>query len=113
MAQYAVFKEYRPLALGIHKVIRERSPDITQDAIRLAMKLHTGSTRYLKALTQSDQRFDLDGQPAGTVTPEQQEVAANTLRERFKKGAERHRAEQEARKLQESLNKLAEKFKVR
>jgi ProP effector len=112
VSTYAVFRECRPLALGIHKTLRERSPELTQDAIRVALKIHTGSTRYLKSLTQTEQRFDLDDQPAGTVTPEQKEIAANTLRERYKKSAERRQAELQAKKFQENLNMLAEKFKT-
>ena len=112
LSTYAVFRECRPLALGIHKTLRERSPELAQDAIRVALKIHTGSTRYLKSLAQAEQRFDLDDQPAGTVTPEQKEIAANTLRERYKKSAERRQAELQAKKFQENLNMLAEKFKT-
>jgi ProP effector len=113
VSNYVVFAECRPLALGVHKVIQERSPDLSKDQIRKALMLHTGSTRYLKMLSQSEARFDLDGNPAGTVTEEQREVAMTALKERFRKAAERRKAEEQAKKQQEKLLQLAEKFNTR
>ena len=114
---FAVFRDHRPLALGIHKTIREKMPELNAGQLRTAMRMHTGATAYLKALAIGGERFDLDGQPAGTVTDEQREQAATDLRDRFKKGAERRKAaleaEREAQQRQEKLLKLAEKFKVR
>ena len=123
-ANFAVFREGRPLALGIHKAISERMPEVDTAQLRLAMRMHTASTRYLKALLATSERFDLDGKPAGEVTAEQREVASTTLRERFKKVAERRKAEelalkaaqqeQEAQqKRQEKLAQLAARFNLR
>ncbi|NJD33966.1 MAG: ProQ activator of osmoprotectant transporter prop [Betaproteobacteria bacterium] len=123
-AKFAIFRECRPLALGIHKAISERMPEVDTAQLRLAMRMHTASTRYLKALLASGERFDLDGKPAGEVTAEQREVASTTLRERFKKHAERRKAEAEAlkaakqeqearQKRQEKLAQLAARFNLR
>lgn len=123
-ATFAVFKEATPLAIGIHKVIRERLPDIDTGELRATMKRHTSSTRYLKALATTETRLDLDGNPAGEVTSEQRDQAAEQLRERFKRNAERRREEQreeqraeqqarEARERQEKLLKLAGRFNSR
>jgi ProP effector len=113
ISNYAVFREHRPLALGIHKVLMERSPDLSKEQIRKALMFHTASTRYLKALAQSEVRFDLDGNQDGEVTSEQREVAAKQLQERFRKAAERRKAEEAAKKHQDKLLKLAEKFNSR
>lgn len=43
----------------------------------------------LKVLSHGDTRFDLDGSPVGEVTAEQRQQASDTLRERFKKKAQR------------------------
>ncbi|MCM2289931.1 MAG: ProQ/FINO family protein [Sulfuritalea sp.] len=111
---FAVFREARPLALGIHKVILERMPDLDTAQLRLAMRIHTASTRYLKALLATRERFDLDGNPAGEVTEEQREVANTALRERFKKSADRRKAEElalkEAKREQEAQQKRQEKL---
>ena len=123
-ANFAVFREGRPLALGIHKAIIERMPEIDTAQLRLAMRLHTASTRYLKALQAASERFDLDGNPAGEVTAEQREVAGTTLRERFKKQADRRKAEEQSlkaareeqeaqQKRQEKLAQLAARFNLR
>ena len=124
IASFKVFHDCQPLALGIHKVIKERQPEIDAQDLRTAMRIHTASTRYLKVLSQADTRFDLDGSPAGEVTAEQRQQASDTLRERFKKKAERHKAELQAKQLaqqqallekqrQDKLLKLAEKFNTR
>jgi len=92
----------------------ERIPGINPQQLRLAMRMHTASARYLKALTNGEIRFDLDGNAAGAVTPEQKEQALDTLRERFRKGAEQHKAQllaqQQEQQRQEKLIRLAEKF---
>lgn len=116
-AEFAVFRDCLPLAIGIHKQLLERMPDLDKNKVRIAMHSHTASTRYLKALTEGAPRFDLDGQAAGEVTAEQQTVAVQTLRERLKKAAERRKAEEAEAKRQEEdakrqakLQQLAEKF---
>lgn len=118
--RYPVFKEGKPLAIGIHKALLEEQPDLDKAALRTAMKVHTQSTKYLKGIVEGAQRFDLAGNPAGTVTAEQQEQAVTTLKERIKKVKERQKAEEaarkaeeEARQRQEKLNQLAEKFNSR
>ena len=120
-ANFAVFRECRPLALGIHKAIIARMPELDAAQLRLALRMHTASTRYLKALQAAGERFDLDGEATGEVTAEQREVAATTLRERFRKQAEQRKAEQEAARVAqeaaraeqrrlEKLSQLTEKF---
>lgn len=112
-ASFKAFRDCLPLAIGIHKVIKERLPDIDPQQLRSAMKMHTASTRYLKALSTAKNRFDLDGASVGEVTGAQRQDALDTLRERFKRIAERKKAEQQAQQHQENLLKLAEKFNSR
>ena len=112
-AAFPVFRDCLPLAVGIHKAIREKLPEIDRQKLRDALRIHTNSTRYLKALTQGESRFDLDGNPSGCVTPEHLQQAKDMVRERFKKMAERKQAEQQAQQLQDNILKLAEKFNAR
>ncbi len=116
-AEFAVFRDCKPLAIGIHKQLLERKPDLDKNKVRVALHGHTASTRYLKALTEGAPRLDLDGQPAGEVTAEQQDVAVKTLRDRIKLVKERQKAETARRKAEEEaavrqakLQQLAEKF---
>lgn len=121
---YSVFKEGVPLAIGIHKQILEKMPELEKANLRTAMRLHTHSTRYLKGVVAGAPRFDLERNAAGEVTEEQQEQAASMLKDRFKNVAERRKAEQEAQRAeqkaereaqerQEKLAKLADKFNIR
>ena len=112
-ASFKVFRECQPLAIGIHKSIKERLPDLDTQQLKATMRMHTASTRYLKVLSQADTRFDLDGAPAGEVTAEQRQQALDTLRDRFRKKAEQHKAEQLAKQQQEKLQQLAAKFNAR
>jgi ProP effector len=85
------------------------------------MKVHTASTRYLKALLAIRERYDLDGKPQGEVTDEQREIASTQLRDRFKKAADRRKAEdlrkrellreqEDQQRRQEKLMQLAARF---
>jgi ProP effector len=93
---FAVIQDGRPLALGIHKAILARLPDLDPGQLRSAMKAHTQSTRYLKGLLATQDRFNLDGQVDGDVTNEQRQIAQATLEARFQRIAERRRAERRA-----------------
>lgn len=116
-AEFPVFRDCKPLAIGIHKQLLERRPDLDKNKVRVALHGHTASSRYLKALTEGAPRLDLDGQPSGEVTAEQQDVAVKTLRERIRLVKERQKAEEARRKDEEEaamrqakLRQLAEKF---
>lgn len=116
-AEFPVFRDCKPLAIGIHKQLMVRKPDLDKHKVRVALHGHTASSRYLKALTEGAPRLDLDGQPAGQVTAEQQAVAVKTLRDRVKLVKERQKTEEAQRKAEEEaamrqakLEQLAEKF---
>ena len=112
--RFDVFRNFSPLAIGIDKQVFAQLPDVSKKALRLAMRSHTISTRYLKEMEKGSQRLNLDGTPAGEVTDENRLHAAELLRERFKKQAEQRKAAAEEAKAEqrraEKLNQLAEKF---
>ena len=54
--------------------------DLTRTRIRRALKVHTGASAYRRALAAGGPRYDLDGQPAGEITPEQQTLAQQPRR---------------------------------
>ncbi len=94
---------------------------MNRKALRLALRSHTMSTRYLKEMQIASARLNLDGSAAGEITDEARTHSGELLRERFKKQAEQRRAaaaaagaaEAEARaeqRRQERLAHLAEKF---
>jgi sRNA-binding protein len=73
----------KPLKLRIQADIQARAPGVfNRKSLSVFLHRHTTSTGYLIALTQSGQRFDLDGEPAGEVSEEHQRVAQEELQRR-------------------------------
>ena len=56
---------------GVHPALA----DLSRTQIRRALKVYTGMPVYRKALARGGPRYDLDGQPVGEVTPDQQAFA--------------------------------------
>ena len=112
--EFAVFRDYSPLAIGIDRQLLARQPELERKTLRMALGMHTHSLRYLKSMEKATQRLDLDGQSVAEVTEEHRSHAAEILRERFRKEAERKKAQREAEaqeKLRnEKLGQLIEKF---
>ncbi|WP_370662337.1 ProQ/FINO family protein [Massilia varians] len=115
--QFPAFRDCLPLAIGIDKQLLAQMPDLNRKAMRVALGIHTGSMRYLRAMEKAKVRYNLDGSPGAEVTDTHRQHAKEQLQERFKKEAERKKAEREAaaaeeanRQRQEKLNALAAKF---
>jgi ProP effector len=118
--QFKAFRDCLPLAIGIDKQVLARMPGLNRKTMRAALGIHTGSMRYLRAMEKATVRYDLDGNPGAEVTDTHRQHAKELLQERFKKEAERKKAEREAaaqaeadRKRQEKLQQLASKFSKR
>jgi sRNA-binding protein len=71
----------RPLATGIGKVIAAQLPEVSKTLVHQAIAFwqRQRKTPYLQALIAGGPRYDLDGNPQGEVTPEQQERAQKEL----------------------------------
>ena len=120
-ARFDVFRNFSPLAIGIDKQVLVQLPELEKKALRLAMRSHTISTRYLKEMEKATVRLNLDGTPAGDVTDENRQHAAELLKERFKKQIEQRKAAEAAKRAAEAavraeeqraakLSQLTEKF---
>ena len=113
-ADFAVFRDSQPLAIGIDKQLLARMPEIQRKILRVALGIHTNSMRYLKVMEKATVRFDLDGNSIDEVTDEHRKHASETIRERLKKEAEKRKAERAAeaaeRQRTEKLGQLLEKF---
>lgn len=120
-SRFDIFRNYSPLAIGIDRQVFAALPDVEKKVLRLAMRSHTISTRYLKEMEKGKVRLNLDGTPADEVTDENRKHAADLLRERFKKQADQRKASEAAAKAAEAaakaeeqrlekLSQLAEKF---
>ena len=111
---FPVFRDYSPLAIGIDKQLLARLPDLERKTLRTALGMHTNSLRYLKTMEKATHRLDLDGKTGDEVTEAHRSYAAEVLRERFKRDAERRKllreAEAQERQRNEKLSQLVEKF---
>ncbi|HZV67753.1 MAG TPA: ProQ/FinO family protein [Telluria sp.] len=114
---FPAFRNCLPLAIGIDKQILARLPQLDRKTMRAALGIHTGSLRYLRAMEKATVRYDLDGAPGAEVTDTHRAHAKEVLQQRFKKEAERKKAERDAaqaedanRLRQEKLQQLASKF---
>lgn len=113
IAAYAVFRDARPLAIGVHKLIMAAHPEIDKGALRKTLRRHTESTKYLKSVAAGGVRFGLDGLPAGDITLEQKRQANEALKDRFRKQAEQRLDAQKVQQHQAKLQLLVDKFKQR
>lgn len=109
VTQFPVFATGKPLAVGIHKAILALQPDLDKAALRTAMRIHTQSTRYLKAITAGAARYNLVGEAEGSVTEEQAQQATEELKARMRKLNERRRAEQAAQRAEENAKHKAQR----
>lgn len=115
--EFEAFRNCLPLEIGIDKQLLARMPTLNRKLMRAALGIHTGSMRYLRAMEKATVRYDLDGKPGAEVTDTHRLHAKELLQQRFKKEAERKKAERDAavqqeaeRKRQEKLQQLASKF---
>lgn len=73
----------KPLKVGvlddIQRDIAVRGLVIGAGALKAAIASYTRRLRYKKALAAGGARYDLNGQPCGEVTPEQQQTAADDI----------------------------------
>ena len=110
--KYPVFKECQPLAVGIDKQLLAAMPDIDRKTMRVALSMHTQSSRYLKMMKKAESRFDLQGQPVAEVTKEHRAHARQVLDERYKKEDAKRKAEEQAKVEAEKERRKTEKLEL-
>jgi ProP effector len=115
--KFAVFRDCMPLAIGIDKQLLARIPELDRKVLRIALGMHTNSSRYLRRMAKATVRVDLDGNNTDEITEAHRTHAADILKERAKKEMDQRKAQREAeeaaeaeRKRAEKLNQLAAKF---
>jgi ProP effector len=124
--KYPVFRQFKPLAIGIDRQLLAQDAGLDRKLLRLALGMHTHSSRYLKSMEKAVRRFNLDGSPADEVPEGHRRHAADILGERSRKETGRRQAEKEQeeqrkereaqaaeRQRMEKLNQLVQKFAKR
>jgi ProP effector len=107
--RFPAFTQCLPLAIGIDKLLLAEMPEISRKTLRVALNMHTNSSRYLKAMAIATVRADLAGAPAGEISEEHRTRAAEMLKERFKK----EREQRNATKLADDTRRKAEEAQQR
>jgi ProP effector len=89
----------KPIKLRIQADIQARAPGVfTKAALSGFLRRYTGGTGYLIALTRAPHRIDLDGQPAGEISAEHRQAAADELARRRQVHEGRRQAEEDQRR---------------
>ncbi|UTH74767.1 ProQ/FINO family protein [Chromobacterium sp. IIBBL 290-4] len=73
--KFDVFRQFRPLALGIHESLIAALPQFDSALISRVVANHCRKPRYLKSLSRGGKRFDLNGKPQGEVSVEEKRAA--------------------------------------
>ena len=110
--QYVPFRDCLPLSIGIDKQIVAAIPEINRKLMRAALGIHTSSQRYLRAMEKATIRYNLDGSTGAEVTDTHRKHAKEVLQERFKKEADRRKAEREAAAEEEAAKRRQEKLEA-
>ncbi|RQO76087.1 ProQ/FINO family protein [Aquitalea sp. FJL05] len=74
-SKFEVFRQFRPLALGIHESLIAALPQFEPTLISRVVANHCRKPRYVKSLARGGKRFDLAGKPTGEVTAEEKKAA--------------------------------------
>jgi ProP effector len=70
---------HKPLALKIREQIWHRWPDIDRDALSVTLRWYTQRRMYLLSVIAGGNRYNLDGDAAGEITPSEIEYAKKLL----------------------------------
>ncbi|MBV8049173.1 MAG: ProQ/FINO family protein [Paludibacterium sp.] len=74
-SKFDVFRQFRPLALGIHESLIAALPQFDPVLIARVVANHCRKPRYIKSVARGGKRFDLNGKPSGEVKPEEKRAA--------------------------------------
>ncbi|MCB1906363.1 MAG: ProQ activator of osmoprotectant transporter prop [Rhodocyclaceae bacterium] len=111
--QFPVIDQAKPLAIGIDAEISAALPELDTKCLRAALRMHTGSTRYLKATASENRRYSLAGEAVGELTEEHRKRATTMLEQRRKRREQQEREQREQAELErraEKLQQLAARF---
>ena len=87
-ASYAVFRQFKPLAVGIHVILEHQLPQYDVALIHRFLSNHCRKPRYLKSVALGKKRFSLEGKPVADLLEQdilaaQKNIAASETRQRL------------------------------
>lgn len=78
-SKFEVFRQFRPLAIGIHESLIAALPQFDAVLIARVVANHCRKPRYVKSLARGGKRFDLACKPVGEVTAEEKQAAEGQI----------------------------------
>lgn len=77
--KYPVFKQFRPLAIGIHEALIAELPQFDSALVVRVLTNHCKKPRYLRSLAKGGKRYDLKGRETTVISEEEK----NEARQRY------------------------------
>jgi sRNA-binding protein len=77
--KYPVFKQFRPLAIGIHEALIAELPQYDSTLVSRVLTNHCKKPRYLRSLAKGGKRYDLKGRETTVISDEEK----NEARQRY------------------------------
>lgn len=91
--RFEVWLSYKPLALGVeadlYQLMDQNQPPASKRVVQRLLRMHCNHGKYLQAVIDSQQRYNLMGETLGEISEAEREHASRTLKEHEEKKAQR------------------------
>lgn len=88
---FEVWLTYKPLALGVemdlYNLMDQNQPPASKRVVQRLLRMHCNHGKYLQAVLDNEQRYNLVGEALGEISEAEREHATRTLKEQDEKKA--------------------------
>lgn len=89
---FEAWQSYKPLALGVeadlYRLMDQNQPPASKRVVQRLLRMHCNHGKYLQAVVDGQQRYNLAGEILGEVSETEREHASRTLKEQEDKKAQ-------------------------
>ncbi|WP_298607953.1 ProQ/FINO family protein [uncultured Thiothrix sp.] len=89
--RFEVWLTYKPLALGVemdlYNLMDQNQPPASKRVVQRLLRMHCNHGKYLQAVLDNQQRYNLAGEALGEISEAEREHATRTLKEQDEKKA--------------------------
>lgn len=89
--RFEVWLSYKPLALGVeadlYQLMDQNQPPASKRVVQRLLRMHCNHGKYLQAVMDNQQRYNLAGEVLGDINETEREHASRTLKEQEEKKA--------------------------
>lgn len=90
--RFEVWLTYKPLALGVetdlYNLMDQNQPPASKRVVQRLLRMHCNHGKYLQAVLDHQQRYNLAGEALGDISEAEREHATRTLKEQEEKKAQ-------------------------